>query len=102
MGLFDWFKGKKTEPGEWQKAAQWAARARWITHVSDILGDPTDELAPRAGMELPDRPEFLVLEFSPREERPYFTYLTAGLGLWPQAPRGPTPHLEVVAYSDRR
>lgn len=109
MGLFDWFKGKRTaephaqpKPGEWQKVAQWAARARWITHVSDFLGDPTDELAPNAGMELPDRPEFLVLEFSPREERPYYTYLTAGLGLWPQAPGGPTPHLEVVAYSERR
>ncbi len=107
MGLFDWFKGNKSaaagpQPADWQIAAQWAARARWISHVSEILGDPTDEFEPAAGMKLPYRPEFLVLEFSPREERPHFTYLTAGLSLWPQAPSGPTPHLEVVAYSDRR
>lgn len=106
MGWLDRFLGKRpapaADPGEWRQAAQWAARARWISHVSDVLGDPTDEFAPTAGMELPHRPEFLVLEFSPRPERPHYTYLTAGLSLWPQAPTGPTPHLEVVAYSERR
>ncbi len=78
------------------------ARARWITHVSDLLGDPIDELGPTPGNPLPNRPEFLVLEFGPREGRPYFTYLTAGLGLVPQLPEGPTPYLEVIACSDHR
>lgn len=106
MGWFDWFRKRPTsgapDPREWQKEAQWAARARFITHVSDFLGDPSDELAPNPGMELPDRPEFLVLEFAPRDGRNHYTYLTAGLGLWPQAAEGPTPHLEIIAYSDRR
>jgi hypothetical protein len=84
--------------------AQWIARSRWISHVIDFLGDPTDEFAaaPGSGMELPHRPEFLILELSPRPTRPHFTYLTAGLSLVPQEPAGPMPHIELVAYSAQR
>jgi len=108
MGIFDWLKKKEVVPAvanpgpeEWRRAAHWGARSRWISHASETLGDPTDEFAPTPGNEIPNRPDFLVLEFSPREGRPHYTYLTAGLALWPQAPSGPTPHIEIIAYSDR-
>ncbi len=95
MGFFG---KKKTEPAQdWTLSMQWSARARWISHACDFLGDPTNEWKPNPGMELPRRPEFLVLEFAPREGRPYFTYLTAGLGLVAQAPAGPMPHVELIA-----
>jgi hypothetical protein len=74
-----------------------AAAARWITHVSNYLSDPSDELAPNPGMEIPDRPEFLVLEFAPREGRTT-TYLTVGSVSGRRQPM-PDAASELVAYS---
>jgi hypothetical protein len=107
--LAGWFRRTKKEGGggpagseQWLLAAQFAARARWITHVCDFLGDPAEERAPNPGMELPGRPEFRVLEFAPRSDRAYWTYLTAGLSLAPQPAGGPMPYLELIAYSSAR
>lgn len=101
--MFGWFEKKKVPPlasgPSWMLAAQWAARARWISHVIDYLGDPTNEWNPNPGMELPNRPEFLILEFAPRAGRDHYTYLSAGLSLVPQMPSGPMPHVEFIAYS---
>lgn len=93
-------KGADTNaPPQWQVSAQFAARARWASHAIDFFGDPTRDLVPNREMELPHRPDFLVLEFAPRPERPYWTYLTAGLSFVPQAAGGSMPHLELIAYS---
>ena len=111
--VFGWFRKKKQNtdgtPGfsvsnipDWMISAQWGARARWLSHVIDFWGDPTEEWAPNPNMELPNRPDFLVLEFGPREGRDYWTYLSAGLAFVPQRPGGPMPHVEVVAYSTER
>jgi hypothetical protein len=83
-------------------AAQWPARARWITHLCDFWGDPSDEFSPSPGFALPHRPEFLVLEFAPRAGREHFTYATAGLSFVPQAARGPMPFVELIACAARR
>lgn len=83
-------------------ALHYSARARWISHVIDFLGDPTDEFRPSPGNELPHRPEFLVLEHGPQKDRDYYTYLTAGLGLCPQLPTGPMPYLELISCSPTR
>jgi hypothetical protein len=93
-------RGDPHARADWREAAHWAARARWISHACDFLGDPVDELSPRPGNGIPGRPEFLVLVFAPRPDRPYFSYLTAGLGLVAQAPGGPTPHLELIACAE--
>ncbi|MDP2270890.1 MAG: suppressor of fused domain protein [Archangium sp.] len=101
--MFGWFGKKKerapTSAAQWIVEAQWAARSRWISHVVDFLGDPSNEWKPNPGMELPNRPEFLVLEFAPRAGRDHYTYLTAGLSLVPQTPSGSAPHVEFIAYS---
>ncbi len=84
---------------EWQISAQWGARARWISHLIDFFGDPTNQLEPPPQLALPQRPDALVLEFGPRASRPYYTYVTAGLSFVPQLPEGPNPHIELVAYT---
>ncbi len=99
--MFGWFRRKRA-PEDWRIAAQWAARARWISHLCDFLGDPSDQFSARPGLELPYRPDFLVVEFPPRPERPYFSYVTAGVSFLPQPPGGPMPHLELVACSEAR
>lgn len=102
--MLGWFRKKKDANAlpEWRIAAQFAARARWITHFCDFAGDPSEEWTPTTGFELPDRPEFLVLEFPANAERQYWTYLTAGLSLVAQPGDAELPHLEVVAYSPER
>ncbi len=110
--MLGWFRKKKkqtvgAEPAtarvpDWMLSAQWGARARWISHVIDFLGDPTDEWKPNPGMELPNRPDFLVLEFGQSEGREYWTYLSAGLAFVPQRAEGVMPHLELIAYSPKR
>jgi hypothetical protein len=82
---------------DFQLGAQWGARARWISHLIDFWGDPTDELKPPPALALPDRPEFLVLEFGATVERPWTTYATAGLSFVPQAGDGPMPYIELMA-----
>jgi hypothetical protein len=89
-------------PPDWQIAAQWSARARYISHVIDFWGDPTQEFRPSRGFEMPFRPEFLLLEFAPRADRAWFTYASAGLSLYPQLPDGPMPFIELVAYAPGR
>jgi hypothetical protein len=101
--MFDWLRRKPPAPAprlpEWTLGMHYPARCRWLSHVIDFLGDPTNEWKPSPGRELPQRPEFLVLEFAPREGRSYYTYLSAGLSLYPQTPSGPMPHVELVAYA---
>jgi len=91
-------------PTQEQIEAQWGARTRWIGHAIDFLGEPDDEFVakPGMGMDLPFRPEFRTLEFAPRADRPFYTYLTAGLSFVPQAPKGPMPHIELIAYTRQR
>lgn len=107
MSLFDIFRRKRVsqkptapDPKQFMIAAQWQARARFITHFCDFAGDPTNEWAPDPQWALPNRPDFIVLEFAPRQGREYWTYLSAGLSFVPQVPAGSMPHVEVVAYSD--
>jgi hypothetical protein len=83
----------------WRISAQWGARARWMSHLIDHLGNPTRELTPPVGLALPDRPDFRIAEFGPGLDRPYVTYMTAGLSLVPQAADGPMPHVELSAYT---
>lgn len=70
-----------------------------MSHLIDHLGEPTREFPAPPGVTLPDRPELLIAEFGPRPDRPFVTYVTAGLGMVPQAAPGPMPHVELAAYT---
>lgn len=91
-------------PTQEQIDAQWGASTRWIGHVIDFLGEPSDEFSakPGSGMDLPFRPEFRTLEFAPRVDRNFYTYLTSGLSFVPQVPDGPMRHIELIAYTSQR
>ncbi|WP_158079798.1 suppressor of fused domain protein [Archangium sp. Cb G35] len=82
---------------EEQRDEESGARARIVEHYRSVFGEDIQEYWPTT---LPgNRPGFMVVEHRPTRERPYYTYVTAGLSLWSQLPGGPQPRLELIAYS---
>lgn len=76
------------------------ARALLVSHYADSFGREMREFTPSEM--LPGRPAFGVLECEPSPERPYWTYASAGVSLWPQLPGGPNPRLEFLAYTAQK
>jgi hypothetical protein len=95
MGFLDRFRGKKTwDPGE-DSTIRFSARARFISHACETLGDPSYEFGVQ--VDAPGVQDMLIFEFPATETRPRWTYLTAGLSLAPG--RRPLFPCELVAYS---
>jgi hypothetical protein len=97
MSLRDLFRRKPWDPGE-DATIRFTARARFISHACETLGDPSDEFSVQ--VDAPDVQDMLVLEFPATAQRPRWTYLTAGLSLAPG--RRPLFPCELVAYSPEK
>jgi hypothetical protein len=97
MGLRDLFRRKAWDPGE-DGTIRFTARTRFIAHAIETLGDTSEEWS--LTVESPAIQDMLILEFPATEQRPRWTYLTAGLSL--AAGRRPLFPCELVAYSPDR
>ncbi|MCP4448692.1 MAG: hypothetical protein GY811_25640 [Myxococcales bacterium] len=87
-----------TQTPEEEKAGdQMTSRVRVVSHYGEFFGEGVHEYGPWEAS-ASDAP-FYVMVHSPTKDRPYFTYATFGLSTTPQAPGGPDPRIELIAYS---
>lgn len=88
----------KLSPEEQRAGNQMIARVALMSHYGEFFGEGTHEFGPwRAG---PDAPDFYIMLHPPTPKRPYFTYATFGLSIAQQPAGGPTPRVELIAYSE--
>jgi hypothetical protein len=94
VGLRDLFRRRAWDPGT-DSTFRFSARMRFISHAIETLGNPSDEFP--VTEEAPDVQDLTILEFPATEQRPRWTYLTAGLCLSPG--RRQLYPCELIAYS---
>jgi hypothetical protein len=98
MGFLDLFRGGKTKDWGEDSTIRFSARSRFISHVCETLGDPSDEFSVK--VDAPGVEDMLILEFPATDARPRWTYLTVGLSLAPG--RRPLFPCELVTYSPEK
>ncbi|MCZ2109609.1 MAG: suppressor of fused domain protein, partial [Dehalococcoidia bacterium] len=89
----------KASPEDQRAGNQMIARVAVVSHYGEFFGEGTHEFGPWRAAD--NAPDFYIMLHPPTAQRPYFTYGTFGLSIAPQPAGGPSPRLELVAYSEK-